>query len=860
MTHPHSNLPEAIEAGLAFQGHLREMNEELLVSLVRQHELTELAQKAEALSRTSEERYQALFGLVPVAVYSCDAFGVIQTFNRRAVELWGREPEPGDTDERFCGSLKLIRPDGSYLPHDQCPVALVLRSEIPEVSDAEVIIERPDGTQVTVVVNVRPFIDQHGVVTGVINCFYDITERKRAELLLASQKEVLELAANGAVMEDVLELIVRSAQQHVGAQSRPCVFLVEPDGLHMDIIVAADLSADYIRAVRHFEVGPHSPSCGVAAFTGQLVIVSDVSKDPNWAPFRNLANEHEIRAVWSQPLRTLSGKVLGTLAIYHRKLCTPSPIELEAITLLSQTAALVIEQNTEQKQRIQAEAALRASEARQRFMLSSMPQKIFTARAGGEMDYFNPEWAEYTGQTFGQLKSGGWRQFIHSDDAALNVRMWQHCIATGEPFHCEHRFRRGDGEYRWHLSRARPMRDEQGNVLMWVGSSTDVHEVKEADRRKNEFLAMLAHELRNPLAPIRNGLQILRVTGHHQESRQAASEMMERQIVQMVRLVDDLLDVSRISQGKITLRKETIELTSVVNQAVEAARSLYDSMNQKLIVTLPPQPIFVNGDPARLAQVVGNLLNNACKFTDPDGQIRLTVSIADFDRSAIRNAKSETVEIRVRDTGIGIAPDQLPHIFTMFVQIDTSLERSVSGLGIGLTLVKNLVEMHGGTVEAQSAGIGHGTEFIVRLPIQPQEQGQPSKPTIIESPRTSHRILIVDDNRDSAASLAMLMKLTGNVTQAAYDGIEAVEAVATFRPKVVLLDIGLPRLNGYDACRTLRAQPDGKNLVLIAVTGWGNDEDRRKTKEAGFDGHLVKPVDYSALTKLLAELLPTPLR
>ncbi len=503
--------------------------------------------------------------------------------------------------------------------------------------------------------------------------------------------------------------------------------------------------------------------------------------------------------------------------------------------------------------------ALRESEQRLRFVMDSMPQKIFTATPNGDVDYFNPIWTEFTGLTFEQIRDWGWTQFIHPDDLDENVRVWRHSIATGEPFQFEHRFRRADGEYRWHLSRALPMRDAAGRVLMWIGSNTEVHEqwqtanklrqlaaeLSDADRRKNEFLAMLAHELRNPLAPIRNALEILRLTGGGGEAAQPASEMMERQVGQMVRLVDDLLDVSRISRGKIELRKERIELASVVHYAVEVIRPLCKSMDHELTVTLAPQPMYLNADPARLAQVVGNLLNNACKFTERGGRIWLTVE-----------REGGQAVIRVRDTGIGIAAGELSRIFEMFTQVDISLERTRSGLGIGLSLAKNLVEMHGGTVAAQSAGIGQGSEFVVRLPIMVEmPKPPPPEPTVSEpTPTTVRRILVVDDNRDSAESLATLLGLTGNKTHTAYDGLEAVEAAAAFKPDVVLLDIGLPKMNGFEAARKIRAGPWGKKMVLVALTGWGQEEDRQKSRDAGFDGHLVKPVDHAALTKLLAAL------
>ena len=515
------------------------------------------APKDKAL-RESEARYRVLFDMSPVAVYSIDASGVIQEFNRVAAELWGREPALGDTDERFCGSFKLFRPDGSFMPHAQCPMAQVVNGEILEARAAEVLIERPDGSRITVIVNIRPLKGSNGEIAGAINCFYDITERFRLE---------------------------RERQQ--------------------------------------------------------------------------------------------------------------------------QTDALV-----------------------------------------------------------------------------------------------------------------------------------------DMNRRKDEFLAMLSHELRTPLAPIRNGVEILRRFGGDEQKIKPATEMMQRQVGHMVRLIDDLLDTSRIARAKIELRKEPVELASVVHHAVEAARPLCESMGHELTVTLPPEPTYLNADPVRLAQVVGNLLNNAFKFTDKGGRIWLTVE-----------REGEQALIRVQDTGIGIAAEQLPRIFEMFRQADTSLERSRDGLGLGLTLVKDLVEMHAGTVEARSAGVGQGSEFVVRLPLLsgpvPPLRGEPSgvKP-VATVPR---RILVVDDNPDSSDSLAMLLKLTGHEVHVAHDGLEAVAKAAAFQPQVILLDVGLPKLNGYEAARRIREQARNKTPTLVALTGWGQEEDRRRTREAGFDAHMVKPVDLAALTTLLAE-------
>ncbi len=376
-------------------------------------------------------------------------------------------------------------------------------------------------------------------------------------------------------------------------------------------------------------------------------------------------------------------------------------------------------------------------------------------------------------------------------------------------------------------------------------------ELREADRRKDEFLAMLAHELRNPLAPLRNMLEIMKRGNGHAGLIEEARAMMDRQLGHMTRLVDDLLDVSRISQGRIELKREWVLLASVVYQSVEACRPLAECANHEVTVSLPPEPIHLHADPVRLAQIFGNLLNNACKYTEAGGRIGLSAELASGGR------QSPEVVVKIKDSGVGIPADKLDIIFGMFTQVDRTLERSQGGLGIGLTLAKRLVEMHGGSVQAFSEGTGRGSEFVVRLPVllDKQRMQQPAEPTGNEQPAPpARRVLVVDDNTDSAASLAMLLKLAGNETYTAHDGLEAVKAAERFRPDVVLLDIGLPKLNGRDAARRIREQPWGTNMVLVALTGWGQDEDRRRSQEAGFDHHMVKPVDYADLNRLLASL------
>ena len=368
---------------------------------------------------------------------------------------------------------------------------------------------------------------------------------------------------------------------------------------------------------------------------------------------------------------------------------------------------------------------------------------------------------------------------------------------------------------------------------------------RENDGRKDEFLAMLAHELRNPLAPIRNGLHVLSLCGADRLAAEQVRGMMERQVHHLGRLVDGLLDVSRISRGKIELHKEVVDLASVVNRAVAATHPFFDERRHELTISLPTEPVSLEADPTRLEQVLANLLTNAARYTDSGGRIWLTA----------QREEGEAV-VRVRDTGIGIDSGMLPRIFDLFVQGERRLDRSQGGLGIGLTLVRSLIELHGGTVLVRSAGVGQGSEFIVRLPALPEGlNGNVLRSEVAASlPPSAARccVLVVDDNVDAAESLAMLLRLQGHEVQVAPDGPAALEAALACWPDVVFLDIGMPRMDGYEVARRLRQQANHDGLVLVALTGWGREEDRRRSREAGFDHHLVKPADPEALRQLLA--------
>jgi signal transduction histidine kinase/ActR/RegA family two-component response regulator len=376
-----------------------------------------------------------------------------------------------------------------------------------------------------------------------------------------------------------------------------------------------------------------------------------------------------------------------------------------------------------------------------------------------------------------------------------------------------------------------------------------VHQLRDQDRRKDEFLATLAHELRNPLAPIRNSLQILKMPNIDPTAFARSREMMERQVHHLLRLVDDLLEVSRVMRGKIELRKERIELARIVGRAVEMVQSLVDSQGHKLTIAMPTTSVPLDADPVRLVQAVGNLLANAAKYTEPGGRIHMSAE----------REKGHAV-LRIRDTGIGIAPEMLPKIFELFVQVDHSAAKTQGGLGIGLTLVKNLVQMHQGSVEAHSAGLGRGSEFVVRLPLATQTFNSPktTDKSDAQTKTLGRRLLVVDDNKDAADSLAMLLRLQNHEVRVAHDGMGALEAVKNYRPEIIFLDLGMPGLDGYEVARRLRRMPELDQTILAALTGWGQQEDRRRTAEAGFDHHLVKPLEPKTLDRVLTDLQTKP--
>jgi PAS domain S-box-containing protein len=501
------------------------------------------------------------------------------------------------------------------------------------------------------------------------------------------------------------------------------------------------------------------------------------------------------------------------------------------------------------------EQAWRQSEKLYRAIGESIDFGVWLADAGGRNTYASESFLRLLGMTQQQSSQRGWWHLLHPEDLAATRDAWQECQRNGSGWYCEYRCLGVDGEYHPILAQGVPIRDDTGRVTGWAGINLDISRVKrteqalrEADRRKDEFLATLAHELRNPLAPIRNAARLLETAGVDDRQRQWGRDVIARQVQRMALLLDDLLDVSRITRGQLQLRKARVELSSVVAAAVETARPMVDAKRHSLDVRLPAQPVELEVDPLRLSQALSNLLTNAAKYTDPGGAITLAASV-----------EGTELQLRVQDSGIGLSPQSIPRLFEMFSQVDAAADRAEGGLGIGLALVRGLVALHGGTVAASSEGPGLGSQFVIRLPQAAVGAAQAHA----ESPRTPARevsgnrctVLVADDNVDAADTLALLLRMNGYDVLLAHSGSQALDLAQQQRPRAMVLDIGMPGLSGYEVCRAIRESAWGREPLLLAVTGWGQPNDRDRAQAAGFDHHLTKPVDPEQVEQLLQAFL-----
>lgn len=587
-------------------------------------------------------------------------------------------------------------------------------------------------------VRVTPIHGADGQLQGFLSVSRDITamqellrERERAVNLAHAQKVAMEQAVSGAPLEQVLSTLVRAAEAYSEDAVLVSVLLAQ-DG-HLRHGAAPSFPRAYCAAIDGMATGPNAGSCGTAAHFNKEIIVSDIATDPLWQDFKELALPHGLRSCWSQPIRSPSGAVLGTLACYRREVHVPTPAEKEAMALLVNTAALILDHRRE----IEA------------------------------------------------------RQSTQEDLRQLAARL------------------------------------------------------SEADHRKTEFLATLAHELRNPLAPIQNGLEVLRLAGSNPETAAKVRDMMQRQLSHLVHLIDDLLDVARINSGKLELRKEKVELREIVTNAVGLSLAAMEAAHHTLDLRMADELLVVDADPVRLVQVLGNLLTNAAKYTLEHGRIELSVC-----------REGPQAVIAVTDNGIGIFPKALPTLFDMFFQVPTGAARSQGGLGIGLSLVQRLVEMHGGTVTAASPGEGQGSTFTVRLPVVQQQQvdAPPGQDQVAPIPEAGSvlKVLVADDNVDAAESLAILLELGGHQATVAHDGHAALRLVIEGRPDFAFLDIGMPGLTGHEVARMIRQTSGIDQTVLVALSGWGADHDQDQARKAGFNHHFTKPVDIATISALLA--------
>jgi PAS domain S-box-containing protein len=672
------------------------------------------------------------------------------------------------------------------------------------VRDEHWVIRRPDGTAITVLVDVNPIRDREGRIQGAINCWRDVTERERTEQRLRDSEERFRVAQESSPIAFSMFRPV-----HDGAR------IVDFETIYANPAAVRASGRDVVTGERLLTLYPQARNNGF---------------------FDLLAAALRTEAPQRRELRFV-GEGFDHL------------FDVSAVRMDAEVAVWL--QDLSDRER--ALARLRESEARFSVIADSSPILVWVHDASGKLLTVNRAYCEFFGVTEEEVRGPNWRPLVHPEDAAHYVDEFVRCTAERVPFRAQARVRRGDGAWRWIDSVGLPRFSAAGEFLGLTGSSPDITDrvemeqaLREADRRKDEFLATLAHELRNPLAPIRQAATIARSPAANATQVRWSLDVIERQVSHMALLLDDLLDVSRITRGRLALNPSPLDLRGVIDIAVETARPVLDASRQRIAIEMPAAPVTVHADPLRLAQVLANLLTNAGKYGEPDGVVNIAV-----------RTEADAVCIEVRDTGIGIAADALAAVFEVFSDAKPALDRTGKGLGIGLALARALVALHGGTLTAVSAGVGCGATFTVRLP-RSGAAVAPASAAAREAraAASGRRILVVDDNADAAESLAAMLRLAGHEVMTAHGGAAGLDAAGRFAPDAALLDLGMPDLDGYALARELRARRAEQPLTLIAVTGWGQAEDRRRSAAAGFDHHLTKPVDPDELAALLARATP----
>ena len=808
-------------------------------------ELHRSKQELEAAERQAvQDRafLSAVLEAVEDGIVACGADGVLTLFNRATREFHGMGLESLNP-EKWASQYSLYSADGKrpLEPHE-VPLYRALAGE--QVRDVEMVIAPPGRKARSVLASGQPLYDDAGLKLGAVVSMHDITARQEVET-------AREAAATEQVRREEAEAaaaLIRESEERLRASEERVRLATEAARLGVWVWDAthAHLTWENDRLYQLFGVTPSQEPATTQEFIAEFVHPQDVQAFERAV---TLTAEQGVRLHFEGRFIRRSDKAVRWIELTG----ILQPGAKGSPRRVLGTAADITE-------RKHAEEELRRSEDRYRTLFVSIDEgfcviDLIFDDVGQPVDYrfleVNPAFAKHTGwvdatgkrvrelvpqhehqwfETYGQVAVTG--EPVRFEQEARAMGRWFDVYATrlGGP---------GSARVAVLFSDVTERKRTEKNLRQLAS------ELAEIDRRKTEFLATLAHELRNPLAPLSNGLHLLRMAAANPAAQQKAREMMERQLRHLVRLVDDLLDVARISSGKVELKKEVVELKAVLASAVETSMPLMNAAGHTLEAHLPAETLYLMADSTRIAQVVSNLLNNAAKYTPHGGRIELTA----------RREEGEVV-IAVTDTGIGIAPEALPEVFEMFTQVGRNRDRSQGGLGIGLALVRRLVELHGGSVTAESPGVGQGSTFIVRLPLAHTDTSQvaAARPNSGEAAARSLRVLVVDDNADAAESLAALLELSGHATRIANNGTEAVRAAHEFRPEIVFLDIGMPGKDGYQVARELRESPQTRQAVLVALTGWGAKDDRARSRQAGFDHHLTKPAGLAAVDGLLAQM------
>ncbi|HWI35106.1 MAG TPA: PAS domain S-box protein [Burkholderiales bacterium] len=753
--------------------------------------------RVEAALLASEARFRQLVAMMPAGVYTTDASSArITFFNDKAVEIWGRRPRTGDDGERFCGSFRLWRPDGSALRHEDTPMALAMR-EGRSFRNVDAVIERPDGSRVPVLVNIDPMRDENGAVRGAVNVFLDTTALQQAKNELLRRTRQLSAFLETAAI----------ALHRVG-----------PDGI---ILWANEAELQMLGYPREEYIGHH-----IAEFHADHSVISDIL---NCLSGGKKLRDYEAR------LRCKDGSVRTVLidsSVYWEE---GKFVHTQCFT------RDITEQRRAQELRSRIAAIVESSEDA---IVGTDLRGIITSWNRGAARLYGYRADEAVGRHIALIIP---EELVAEQENALER------LRRGE--HLEHfeTSRRAKDGRRIAVSLAvSPIIGGDGAIIGTSRVARDITERKRAEaereeegRRKDEFLATLSHELRNPLAPIRNAVDLLAKVGDNPAIRRDAQAILDRQVKQMAKLVDDLMELTRVSRGMLTPDKRDVALADIVQSAVEMSRPLIDGARHRLTVVVPEPPVVLHADPMRIAQVLSNLLNNAAKYTPSEGAITLDVSLA-----------GEEARISVRDTGIGIDPAALPQLFEMFSRAGAGKLSGQSGLGIGLAIARSLARLHDGDIEARSDGVGKGSEFVVRLPLARSKAPLPAAARADAAPAavTPRRVLIADDNIDAASTTALILRHVGHEVRTVHDGHAALRAVYEQPPEVLLLDLSLPGLDGYAVAARLRADARLKGVRIVALTGHGLESHRARSRQAGFDEHLVKPVDPETLARAVSSL------